>query len=83
MAPIDADVAFEERPVRHVPFSPDGAPVAARVRGRRLPGWGMAGGSAADVPEGPITSGESEETLTLLPYGCTSLRVTELPVLRR
>jgi DUF1680 family protein len=77
------DVGFIEFPVGEVPFSPQGAPIEAMVKGRRLPEWGMDHGSAADVPQSPVTSTEPLETLTLIPYGCTNLRITEFPVLER
>jgi len=79
----DSAVAFNEHPVGDCPFSPEGAPVTATVRGRKLPGWDLDRGSAADAPPSPVTSEEPEETLTLIPYGCTNLRVTEFPTLRR
>ena len=83
------DVTFVEHPLPHeawgsdCPFSPDGAPVTATVKGRRLPEWGMERGSAADAPQSPVTSSEPLEELTLIPYGCTNLRITEFPVLKR
>lgn len=76
------DVTFTEFPVGEMPFSPQGAPVEATVKGRRLPEWGMDHGSAADAPQSPVTSSEPLATLTLIPYGCTNLRVTEFPVLK-
>ena len=80
-ATLAQDVTFHEHPLGDRPFSPDGAPVSATVRGLRVPDWGMENGSAADVPAGPIAVAGPPEELTLIPYGCTNLRITEFPIL--
>jgi hypothetical protein len=77
----DASVSFEERPVGERPFSPEGAGVIGKVKGRKLGGWRLAHGWADEVPPGPQHSREPIEELTLLPYGCTNIRVTEFPCL--
>ncbi|HDZ21517.1 hypothetical protein LCGC14_0124310 [marine sediment metagenome] len=80
---IASDVTFAESPVGDMPFSPDQAPVRATVKGRRVPTWQMENGSAQDVPAGPVECADQVEELTLIPYGCTNLRVTEFPVVKR
>jgi uncharacterized protein len=74
-------VTFEERAIGATPFSVAGAPVALKVKGRRLPGWALERGAAAPPPVSPLSSSEPLEELTLVPYGCTDLRVTEFPTL--
>ena len=76
-------VRFEEQPVGEKPFSPEGAGMVAKVQGRKLPNWKLDHGSAAEVQPEPQSSREPLEGLTLSPYGCTNLRVTEFPRLRQ
>jgi uncharacterized protein len=77
----ERSIVFEERAVGTSPFSTSGTPLVARVKGRRLAGWGLEKGAAAPPPESPLTSREPLEDLTLIPYGCTDLRLTEFPIL--
>lgn len=41
-------------------------------------------GSTGPQPWSPVDlRGEPEETVTLIPYGCTTLRIVEFPVVRQ
>ena len=78
----DNSVEFKSRSVGRYPFTPEDAPVWAKVRGRRLPQWTIETNAAGPLPESPVDSNEPLEELTLIPYGCSHLRITEFPVLR-
>lgn len=74
-------VTFEERPVGTPPFSPEGAGMIARIKGRLLPNWKLQHGWAGETPPSPVQSDQPLEELTLIPYGCTNIRITEFPQL--
>jgi DUF1680 family protein len=80
---LENSVRFEERPIGEKPFSPDGAGMVARAKGRRLGNWKLAHGWAGEIVPGLQESNEPLEELTLIPYGCTNIRITEFPRLKR
>jgi hypothetical protein len=65
-----------------MPFSPEGAPVVGHVKGVRVPQWKLVNGSAGPTPKSPVRLDGALEKLTLIPYGCTNLRITEFPTLK-
>lgn len=81
-ATLAKDVAFQSTGAAGAPFSVAGARISATVRGRRLPQWVLTRHAADVPPASPVTTDQPEETLTLVPYGCPNLRITEFPTLR-
>ena len=79
---LEEDIVFKENPVGEIPFSPDGAPVTAAIEGIRIESWTLLKGSAGPPPRSPVLTEGTRERLTLIPYGCTNLRVTEFPTLK-
>jgi len=57
------------------------APVVIKARGIRIPEWTMKNNSADIPPLSPVKSDEDPELITLVPYGCARLRITEFPVM--
>ena len=69
------------------PWTTENAPVEIRARGIRIPSWQLYNGSAGPLPWSNMYKMElgdlpEEKEITLIPYGCTTLRITEFPVIR-
>lgn len=62
-------------------FSPETAPILTQVKAKRIPTWDLHRNAAGPIPESPANSDGVEETVTLIPYGCTNLRIAAFPVL--
>jgi DUF1680 family protein len=82
----DPENAFEvvEKTGRDTyPWDIDAAPVELRTRGFRIPGWKLYNEMAGPLPHSlqqQAVLDSPEEDITLIPYGCTTLRITEFPV---
>ena len=70
-------------PASASPFQPDLSPVSLSVTGRRVPSWrtDYTGRTADDPPLSPLLSDEPDESVTLVPFGAQTLRVTAFPFL--
>lgn len=57
------------------------APVVINARGIKIPGWTLNNNSAEVPPSSPVKPDGDPEIITLVPYGCARLRITEFPVM--
>ena len=69
----------EKSCVGEQPFSPSGAPI--RIKAKLIPiDWKFKDGACTEVPESRKPTGEAK-ILELIPYGCTNLRMTQMPII--
>lgn len=71
-----ASLNFSKFQISDFPFA--SPPIIATARGRKIE-WGVDKNSAAAPPQSPVASTAEEEEIPLVPFGCTRLRVAELP----
>ena len=59
------------------------APIRITAQAKKIPGWTLIdnGVQASEPPASPVSSSQPEETVTLVPYGSRTLRVTNFPLL--
>ncbi len=62
-----------------LPFSVQGRAVTIRAQARKLPDWRTEDGVAAPPRASPAASAEALETILLVPYASTKLRITSFP----
>jgi len=61
------------------PFSEDQAPVMITAKGRILTEWKETQNAASIPPMSPVNSNNPIESVVLIPYGSTRLRIVEFP----
>jgi DUF1680 family protein len=77
----------EEKMKRPYFWNPESAPVEIKATAKEIPSWTIYNGSAGPLPYsrmiyGPGTKDLPEQKITLIPYGCTTLRISEFPVIK-
>ncbi len=66
----------------------ESAPIVITAKAKRIPYWTLYNGMTGPIPYSrmygnPLIRSGKEETVRLIPYGCTTLRISEFPVIFR
>ena len=73
--------AVTENAIAPQPFSPDSPAVELAAKASRLPEWQLVDDSPGPLPVSPVVSRRLQESITLIPYGASKLRITAFPYL--
>lgn len=63
------------------PWRPEAAPIELVARGKLIPQWEVNDWVYGTLPYSPVESAKPVERIALIPYGCTTLRISEFPVI--
>lgn len=79
---IAASFKVVEKPVNGYPWNLENTPIEIHTQGKRMNEWQMYNGMVGPLPYSTQYQINTmpEEDIVLVPYGCTTLRITEFPV---
>jgi DUF1680 family protein len=78
------EVVRRNVPKDSYPWNPENSPLEIRTKGVVIPFWTLYNGSAGPLPYSELTQLKTDplQDITLIPYGCTTMRITEFPVVQ-
>ncbi len=75
------EVIKKKWPDSNMPFTLKNVPIEIMAKGRRIPGWQLdSTGLVGIIPRSPVETTEPIKTITLVPMGAATLRISAFPV---
>jgi uncharacterized protein len=74
------DMVWSADSGKYISWTQD-APLTIKARAMKIPEWTLKDNSADVPPVSPVKPEGDPEIITLVPYGCARLRITEFPVM--
>ncbi|GAB3702786.1 glycoside hydrolase family 127 protein [Spirosoma flavus] len=82
----DSFTLEKKGPISDFPWNPEKAPLVLKTKAKRIPSWGIYNEMTGPIPYSvtyQLETAKEEEEITLIPYGCTNLRISQFPVVRK
>lgn len=83
---FDSEYIVEKKAgISNYPWNPENAPIKIIAAAKQIPSWQLYNGMTGPIPFSIINgleTGKEVERVTLIPYGCTNLRIAQFPVIR-
>ena len=64
------------------PWNVQNAPLSLKIKAKKIPHWKLYNEMAGPIPYSITYVSTEEEEITLIPYGCTTLRISEFPIVQ-
>jgi hypothetical protein len=86
---VDPDKMDDDYIVEHTgqksnyPWNLNNSPIQLKTKAKRIPSWKLYNDMTGPIPYGQINGivTTAEESITLVPYGCTTLRISQFPTI--